>query len=250
MQPNTPNQVPGQPYNSQQMQPQVPGQPPQSASQLKAAHHGKGTLTALIITIILLLGAIGFGVWAFMERADYRDNVDQKIGVAVDEAVLVSEEAQEKEFIEREKEPFKTYQGPSQFGSVAITYPKTWSAYVDESGNGKAPVDGYMHPSFVPGVDSGISFALRFQVIEEPYDEELDSYSRGVKDGTINVSPVKLEKVPQVAGSRLNGEVERDKQGSVVLFPIRDKTLKVTVLSDQFINDFDNIILKNLEFTP
>lgn len=185
-----------------------------------------------------------------MERADYKDNVDQKISLAVEEAVEVSKAEQEKEFAEREKEPLKTYNGPSQYGSLTIAYPKTWSVYVNESGKGNTPLEGYMHPGVVPGVDSGISFALTFQVIESPYDQELDSYSSAVKRGTVRVSPVKLDKVPSVAGSRIDGEVERDKQGSVVLLPVRDKTLKVSVLSDQFISDFENIILKNLVFTP
>lgn len=246
MQPNTPGQIPGQPYNTQS--PQM--QPPQTAAQIKAKHHGRGILVALILVTLLLLASLGFGGWAFTERTDYKNNVDQKISVAVDEAVAQSREEQEAEFIEREKEPFKTYQGPSQFGSVSITYPKTWSVYVNESGKGNTPVDGYMHPNFVPGIDSGISFALRFEVLESPYDKELDKYSNVVKRGTARVSPVKLDKVPSVAGSRVDGEVERDKQGSVVLFPVRDKTLRVSVLSDQFLQDFETIILKNLSFTP
>ena len=250
MQPNQP----GQQYNPQvppQQGPTIPPQQqPQTASQLKAHHHSRGLLIGLIIVTILLIASISFGVWAFMERTDYKDNVDNKVATAVDSAVEKSKKEQEADFVEREKKPYKTYNGPSQFGSVSITYPKTWSAYVDESGSGNTPVEGYMHPNYVPGIKSGISFALKFEVIEKPYNDVLDSYSSDVKQGTVNVSPIKLKNVPSVAGSRLNGEVEREKQGSLVLFPIRDKTLKVSVLSDQFVGDFENIILPNLSFTP
>lgn len=222
---------------------------PQSASQIKA-HKPVGLLIIIGVLSVLLIGSIAFGVTMMQSRNDYRDNVQQKIDAAVAAAVEQREQELEAEFIEREKEPLKTYTGPSQYGTLKIEYPKTWAAYVNESGGGNTPINGYLHPNFVPGVDSGVSFALRFQVLESSYDEELDDYDREVEDGSVTVTPVTLEKVPSVAGSRIDGEVEKDKQGSVVLFPIRDKTIKVSVLSDQFIKDFDNIILEKMSFVP
>lgn len=246
------------------MQPQQPFQPsapqgppagytpapqPQSASQLKA-HKPVGLIIAVVLLALMLLGALGYAFMLMSSRNDFRDNAQEKI----DAAVVVAEEKKTEElnadFIEREKEPLKNYTGPSQFGSVSIDYPKTWSAYVDESGKGSTPVDGYFHPNFVPGTDSGISLALRVEVLESSYDKVLDGYASGVKRGTVTVKPITLESVPSVAGSRVDGEVEREKQGSVVLFPIRDKTIKVSVLSDQFKADFNNTILKYMSFVP
>ncbi len=57
----------------------------------------------------------------------------------------VQEGSKDNEFIVREKQPLQTYTGPSAFGSISVKYPKTWSAYVDET-NSSTPVDGYFHP--------------------------------------------------------------------------------------------------------
>lgn len=244
---NTPaGPPPGQPYN------QMPAvqQPPQTASQLKGGQRSKGLLIALIVVSVLLVGAIGFGIWAFMERSDYKNNSDQKVSAAVAQAVEETEVAKEKEFVQREKEPFKTYQGPPQLGSVEITYPKTWSAHIDEQGQGATPLVGYMHPNFVPGLDSGTSFALQFEIVEKAYAEELESYSRDAQNGAVTVTPIKLENVDGVAGARIDGEIVRGKQGSLALFPVRDKTLKISTQTDDFKSDFDSIILKNLKFNP
>jgi len=36
----------------------------------------------------------------------------------------------------------------------------------------------------------------------------------------------------------------------MILLPLRDKTLKISTESQQFVGDFDNIILANLKFVP
>ncbi len=262
MQPNTPqNQQPFQPSAPQgpgpnpqyQAPPQgampQPSAAPMTASQLKP-QKPIALIILLVLFVLLFLGAAGYAFSMMSSRNDFRDNVEEKILAANEVAVTANTEELNAEFIEKEKEPYVVYTGPSQFGSVSVTYPKTWSAYVDESGKGSAPIDGYFHPGFVPGVDSGISFALKLEVLESSYDKELDKFASAVKKGTVKIAPVTLDKVPSVAGSRADGLVDKDKNGSVVLFPLRDKTIKVSVLSDQFIGDFNDIILKNMSFIP
>ncbi len=222
---------------------------PQSASQMKA-HKPVKFIVVVVILSLFLIGSLVYGFMMMSSRNDFRDNVEDKITKASEIAVSESKAEQEAEFVEREKEPLKTYSGPSQFGSLVVRYPKTWAAYFDESGKGNTPIDGYLHPNYVPSVNSGISFALRVEVLESAYDRVLDGYTSDAKKGSVTVQPITLEKVPSVAGSRLNGEVEKDKQGSVVLFPLRDKTIKISVLSDQFIKDFNEIILREMSFIP
>lgn len=226
-----------------------PMQMPQTAAQLKP-RKPVGLIIVVILLILLLFASGAYGYSMMSSRNDYRDNVQEKIDAAVAVAIDEREKELSIEFAEREKTPLVNYTGPSEFGTVSIDYPKTWSAYVDESKSGSTPVDGYFHPSFVPGTNSGTSFALRLEVLEKTYDKELSQYASGVKRGEVRVAPIKLEKVPSVAGSRIDGEVERDKQGSVVLFPLRDKTIKISVLTDTFVDDFNNIILKNMSFQP
>lgn len=203
-----------------------------------------------ILTLVFLLAAMGFGVWAFGSRSDYKNNSDQKAAKAVAAAEAKLSDAKEKEFAEREKSPYKEYKGPATFGSVDIQYPKTWGAFVTESDNAATPIDGYLHPNFVPGLQSGTAFALHFQVINTSYDQILKQFENDTKSGKVKVSPTSVPKVSGVAGVRIEGEVERGKQGALVLFPLRDKTLKITTEAQQFVPDFNNIILANLTFVP
>lgn len=238
-----PDQYPPQP----QMQPSYPG--PVSNSDHKK-HHSWSLIISLIVSLLLLLGAIGFGVWAYGGREDYKNNVDQKISAAVDVAKQQKSEEKDKEFIEKEKNPYKTYKGPSTFASINITYPKTWAAFVTETDKSSNPVDGYFHPNFVPGVQSGTAFALRIQMVNQPYNQQLKEFESKTKQGKVKVSPYKAPKVPDVLGSRIEGEINTGQKDYMVMFPVRDKTLKVWTESESFLKDLDGIILPNLTFVP
>lgn len=209
-----------------------------------------GMLIALIVTVLLLLGAAGFGFWAYSERQDYKDNSDAKSAEAVVAAEEVKTAELEADFAEREKNPYKEYKGPATFGSVSVTYPRTWSAFVTESDRSSIPLDGYFHPDVVPGLQSGTAFALHIQVTGTTYDQELKKFDAATRNGEVKATPISAPKVPGVAGVRLDGEIEDGKQGSLVLFPMRDKTLKLSTESNTFASDFNDIILANLTFSP
>jgi hypothetical protein len=208
-------------------------------------------LIAFLLTFLLLIGAGIFGFWAFGERNDYKDNVDAKIADAVAVAQKENSDKKDAEFREKEKEPYRTYVGPAAYASVAITYPKTWSAYVDESARGGGNVvDGYFNPSTVPGVQSGNNFAIRVQISGASYNQELNNMAQFIKAGKIKVIPYRPAKVPTVTGVRVDGEIFTGKQGSMIILPVRDKTLKIWTEATQFVGDLDKIILENLTFVP
>lgn len=237
-----PNQ---QPYA---MPPQ--GQPfqPQSHSELKK-RRPLGLIISLIVCVLLFLGAAGFGYWAFTERNTYKNDTD---AIVAKEVALTEQRvstAKDAEFVESEKRPTKAYKGPATFGSVELEYPKTWSAFINE-GQGSSPIDGYLHPNFVPGVQSGTQFALRVEVVAKSYDAELKQYDSKVRAGKVSVTPFRAEQVPDVLGARVEGEINTGQKNIMVLFPIRDKTLKISTESETFYKDFNDIILKTLKFVP
>lgn len=202
-----------------------------------------------IIFVVLFVASSAFGVWAFMGRQDYKNNSDKKSAEAVEKAETAQKVADEADFTEREKEPFETYNGPSEFGSIKIVYPKTWELYVDTKTGGGTPVDGYAHPGYVPGVTSDTAFALRFQVISADYASQLKLFESATKNATVVVSPFRAELVNDILGSRIDGQITTKRTGNVVLLPLRDKTLKIWTESSTYTNDF-NEVLKNLSFSP
>lgn len=204
----------------------------------------------LILVSVVLLFALGFGFWAFTGMQDYKNNSDAKSAEAAQAAVEQNTLELEAEFAEESKSPNKKYSGPSAYGSLTITYPKTWSAYVDEAGKSSSPLNGYMHPDFVPVTTStDINYALRFEVVNSSYDQELNKFSSQVKLGSVSLSAFRAPKVPGVLGSKITGEIGPQKQGAMVVFPLRDKTIKVWTEGNQFIADFNKIV-ENLTFVP
>lgn len=213
----------------------------------------KGLNTLLIpfvLSLVFLLFALCFAIWAFAGMQDYKNNVDQKIATATTVKEKEVSSAKEVEFLEREKSPLKTYQGPAALGTVTLQYPKTWSAYIKQDAQNE-PLDGYFHPNYVPGTDSKTAYALRVKVINQSYDQIVKKFDAGVKSGKIRVAPFSLKQLPSgIVGSRVEGEVTTGQQVTMIVFPLRDKTLEISTELPQHVKDLDTIILPNLTFIP
>lgn len=242
---------PQQPYGPPP-QFQLPTQPtaPISGSEMNKHHNSPLLLIGMIVAVVLFLAAAGFGFWAFGERNDFKNNVDKKANVIANEAVKVSNAKKDAELVEKEKNPLKKYQGPPAFGSLDISYPKTWSAYVIQDDKSSVPVDGYLHPDYVPGVLSGTAYALRFRVTSQAYAQELKQFDGKSKSGKVKITAYVPKNVAGVNGSRIEGEINTGQKDYMIMVPLRDKTLKIWTETPSFLNDFDKIILENLKFVP
>ncbi len=215
----------------------------------------RGALNVLLIPFILItlffIGAASFGVWAYMGRQDYKNNVDPKIAAAVAVAVQQTASKKDLEFVESEKKPFKSYNGPSAYGSLKLEFPKTWSGLMATSTNQANPVDGYFYPGVVPSIsDLSIAFALRIQVTTQSYDQTLQALSSAAQAGRLTTQVYALPKVPDVVGLRVRGQLDNTKTVDMIILPLRDKTLKIWTEGGDFKTDFDNNILPNITFSP
>jgi hypothetical protein len=204
-----------------------------------------GLLIANIVLIVLVMGFGSVMIWALMNYFDQRDNVDQKITVAVEKAEKVQADELEKEFIEREKEPFRDFVGPADLGGVTFKYPKTWSAYIESKRENT--FDAYLQPKVVHGTNEKRPYAVKVSVENNSYEDALKKFKKLVEDGELSSKRVKVK---GFEGVRLDGTFSETVEGSMVVFKIRDKTLKVSTESPGFRNDFNKIILKTLKFNP
>lgn len=210
-----------------------------------------GLLLPLVVVSALMVAAIGFGGWAYTQMTDYRDNIDQKVAAAVDEATKIESAAKDKQFAEQNKSPLKSYNGPSAYGSIRLSYPKSWGGYVDDSGRGDSLVDGYFNLGVVPSVsDQKSVFALRIQVSNSAYKDTLENYSGPQQEGKIKVSAYSLPKLPKVVGVRVVGQLEDGKNINLVVLPLRSQTIKIWTEGNQSITDFNKYILPNFSFSP
>ena len=210
-----------------------------------------GLLVPFILTVLLLLGAIGFGGWAFTSRNDFKNNVDEKIQSA-EEATTQKESAiKDKQFAEESKNPLKTYSGPAAYGSLVINYPKTWSGYVDESGTGSNPVDAYFNPGVVPVVGNQKSvFALHVRVLSQSYAQTIKSFASQQQAGKLTVSAYALPKLPKVVGIQASGQISEGKVVTLIVLPLRSQTIEISTDGTQYVGDFNQYILPNFSFSP
>lgn len=208
-------------------------------------------IVPLAILSILLVGSVAFGAWAYMGRQDYKTNVDAKVAAAIDVAKQQEAAIKDAEFVQKEKLPLRAYTGPAAYGSVTIKYPKTWSAYVADSGNSSPFVDGYFYPGVVPDIrGQNSAFAVRVQVVQESYSTVLNNLNNFVTQGKAKAAPYKAPNVPTVIGVRVDGQIATQKTGSVVVLPLRNMTLEIWTEASQFQDDFNNNILPNFSFAP
>lgn len=248
-----PNQQPPSPYQQPQFSPNPYAQqniPVGLSNNSRSRAPSFAVIISFVVMLLFLVGAIIFAAWAYTGRQDYKNNVDEKVaaGVEVAREELVAQK--DIEVAEAAKEPYKEYQGPSAYGSIKILYPKTWSALVSLDDR-STPVNGFFHPDYLPGLESGTAFALRVRVVEKSYETTLSSYDNLVKRGSVQTSPYSLPKMPSITGSVIEGAISRDvSNGTIVLLPMRDKTLEISTLSTDYLNDFKNIILENFTFEP
>ena len=205
-----------------------------------------GVLVGLIVTVVLLLGAVIFGAWAFAGQQDYKNNVDQTVATAVEVAEKNLSTQKDNEFLEKEKSPYKTYEGSQLFGSIKFKYPKTWSGVVTTTDRG---ISILMNPGLVSGDDNATQ-ALSVSVEARSYEDYLRQYDSQLESNELRASAFRLVKVPSVLGTRLDGQIRDGVNGALIALPLRDKTIVIVTESQQYVGDLDNIILPDFVFSP
>ncbi len=214
-----------------------------------ATSRESGEINPLLIPLILAaLVAIGLGVfggWAYVNYTDQRDNTQSKIDVAVAKGKQEQQTADNKDFLEREKEPARRFIGPEDLGRVEFDYAKTWSVYVDTSGSSYR---AYFHPLIVHASDTKKPYALKMMIESRNYDDVVDSFQSRVKQGTLRSDVITAN---GFNGVKLTGKLSEDLPNiTMTIFKVRDKTLTLTSESPEFFADFNNTILAKLTFNP
>lgn len=207
----------------------------------------------IVILVILLAATLVFGGWAYSRMQSYKNNTDQKI----DAALTAAKNAQTKQVQDAfDKANTKQYTGPAVYGTISFSYPKTWSAYIDTTGQSE-PINGYFFPDVVPGIQSKTAFALRLELVSTDYSQILQQFQSQIKTGSVSAKafvPPKLNGVKNVTtGTLLTGSInnrDQTQRGIMLVIKVRDKTLQLSTQSNDYLNDFNNIILPSLTFSP
>jgi len=225
-----------------------------SSMRIKIGEQGEVNvmLIPVIVLAVLFVGAASFAVWSYGGMQNYKNNSDAKVATAVSANTQSVQATDAKQYTEESKNPLQMFAGPAAYGSVKVSFPKTWSAYVDTT-NTNTPLDAYFEENYVPSTDSQKSYGLRVQVNSQSYSTMMQEYQSLVSGGMVKATPYSLPKLPNVIGVKMTGEVNPQNQninGTMVMLPLRSYTLLIWTESNDYLSDFNTYILPNLTFSP
>jgi hypothetical protein len=214
-------------------------------------------MVVIVVLALVAVGAAVFGFTTYQSKQDYKNNSDKKIAAAVSAAVATAQKDQQAKDDQANKSPYKVFTGTSTYGSISFSYPKTWSSYVDQT-NTSEPINGYFNPGDVPGTTSNSAFALRLELVTNTYSAILQQFSSQVTQGTVTASayiPPKMKGVANAQpGTLFTGVINQNGNsplsGEMLVIPVRDKTLQLYTLSNDYLSDFNNTVLANLTYVP
>ena len=211
-----------------------------------------GAVNVLLIVVVMVsLIAVGFAVaffWAFNDRDHYKNDSDALVAAAVATAKSEAQKAFDTTVAEALKQPYVSFSGPADFGSVSFSYPRTWAGYNVENSANRYAV--YYAPQVVPNTGNKASlFSLRVSIVNQTYETVLKSYESLAISGKVTVTPITTG-TDGFGGMRVDGTFDDQFHGSAAIFKIRDKTLTLRTDSQDYMNDFNNVVLATLHFTP
>lgn len=216
----------------------------------------KRNILFTVVLVLLLVGSLVFGGWAFKNMQDYKNNSDKKSAVAVAAANKIQAAKDQANFDQQSKSPNKTFTGSPTYGSITFSYPKTWSAYVDTT-NQTEPINAYFFPGEVPGIQSKTAFALRIELLSTDYAQLVQQLSSQITSGKVTAqayTPPKLNGVANIQpGTLFSGQVNQQdstQNGTLLAIKVRDKTLEISTQSNDYLSDFNSTILPSLSFAP
>jgi hypothetical protein len=227
------NNFSGQPqvaYNA------IPGRAPQPEKKDRS-----GLIKTILLIFVSLIAAtfVVLFIVMYVNWNEAKTDVDGKVKLAVAEAENTLQTKLESEFAEREKYPYYTFAGPTDFGSLTFEYPKTWSTYIPDDASQAKDFHAYLNPGQVYVVSDKTVMALRVSIVNKLTDNVKRDYIRDVERGKMTVSSTIVNGVNVDV---YTGELKSKYQGIVCIFKIRDKTAIIQTDAMIFKDDFYRIL--------
>lgn len=196
-------------------------------------------IISLVAAIVIALIFIGLFVWKYLDWQTASTNLDGQIAKASALAVKENTTKLESDFAERERNPFKKFAGPVDYGELSFNYPKTWSVFIAKDAARGGDFEAYLHPDKVSPLGSEAIHALRVTIKNQSLDQVVKSFESQIKNGKLSLS---VKKVNQEPANLYQGELPNKRIGSFAIFRIRDKTVILQTDAKIFEADFEKIL--------
>lgn len=231
------NPITGQPIISQAPTPEV----------LVPKKDAKSLIKTIVIIALSLVSLtfIGLFIWMYTQYDAARMDVNGQIAEAVAAANEEVTTKLEDEFAEREKEPYRTFAGPEDYGALTFEYPKTWSVYVASDASRGGDYNAYFNPIEVGVVSNTTLDALRVSILDTAFDDVVSKYQRELEgsEAKLKLDSVTIGQNNDVVANRYTGIIPGTEfNGYIVVFKVRDKTVVLQTDSVLFENDFNTLL--------
>ena len=204
-------------------------------------------IIAIVILSMTTLTFVGLFIWMMVQYNDVSTDVNAQIKTAVDAAKMEQSLEDEAEFAEREKDPYRDFAGPADYGQLSFKYPKTWSVYIASDASKGGDYEAYLNPIEVNPVSANTINALRVTIRDKAFDDVVQEYQRFMENRDANLS-VESVTVAGTTANRYTGTIPNTElNGVIVIFKIRDKTAILQTDSMLFVEDF-NTLLSTVQF--
>lgn len=211
----------------------------------------KGEVNILMIMVVFFtfttLALAGIAIYYIRGYQKAQTTVDIQKSAAAEAAKAQQKQADEAAFAEAAKQPYRAYSAPSVLGAMTLSFPKTWNIYAEENQGSGTQLNLFFNPEIVRA-DSTYdgTYALRVTFEQQLYTESTKKRQNDIEKGLLRVQPITVQ---GVEGTRYTGQVTKERQGIMVILPIRDKTLTLWTESADYTADFDSII-EQLQISP
>lgn len=205
----------------------------------KKDHSGLIKTACLVFTSLAAVTFLGLFIYTYIQWNNAKTDVKGQVSLAVSEAENKLRTELETDFNNREKYPYRTFAGPSDFGALTFEYPKTWSVYVPNDASKAQDFHAYFNPGLVNVVENKTVMALRVSILNTLTDQVKERYSNKIKTGKMTVSSKVVNKVNVDV---YKGQLDSNYNGIVCIFKIRDKTVVIQTDAYLFEPDFNRIL--------
>lgn len=221
-----------------------PAQPTQVVAPTVEKNDNSGLIKTIIIVIVSLVAVtfIGLFVWIMLQYNEVSSDVEGQIATAVAAAKAEQALRDEEEFAEREKDPYRTFSGPADYGQLTFEYPKTWSVYIASDASKGGDFTAYFNPIEVNTVSNTTINALRLSILDKDFESVVAGYQKEMDKKGSNLSMTTIT-VGGTTANRYSGTIPgTDLNGYIVVFKIRDKSAVLRTDSLLFEADFDRLL--------
>ncbi len=213
--------------------------------------NSRGIVNVLLVTAIFMtfttLALGGTSIYFISEYNKAKTTVDQQKADAAAAAREEQKQADEAEFVQRQKEPNRNYSAPLVLGALNISYPRNWNLYAEEKPEAGLQLNLFWNPDLVQSENTyDGTYALRAILEKTVYNLAVAKRQSAVEKGELTAEPIT---VSGINGTRYRGRVAENHTGILVILPIRDKTLSIWTESIDYTNDF-NTIIERLAVSP